>query len=541
MPSTTVKVTGNHTLRFVWSQSSQSISGNYSNVYWELYVDTDASGAISLGGSQSWSVTIDGEEAGSGADSGGFSASSKKLLGSGTHRVYHNSDGTKTFSFSFKKLFGFTWGGTYRGEYSGSGSGTLTTIPRKSGLSVSDGTLGTAQTITADRKASGFTHTLQWSAGNKSGIIATMSSATSWNFTPPMDVANEIPNASSITMTFTLETYSGSTSVGSVSKSVTMSLPSTVVPTVDFSMEDITTYFAELGKYLQFNSRLHILATAEGAYGSTIISYKVEVDGTVYTTAEVTTGTLQTEGTSQVKVTVIDSRNRTATATKTIEVQSYNAPRITLLTVHRCNQDGMENQSGQYAKVTYSYSVSSSSSGTPTLKYKKADDTNYTSVSLPSGQSADNATYIFQADDGSAYDIELVISDSYGTASRRTSVSTGYTIMHFPANGRGVTFGGVATRSGFNCFMAAHFYGGLKADIITLERGNCDRLKESGNYFIGIYGQNRPVATVGFLSVMGTSDGAYCVQVYTTYNGQIFLRYLDNGTWAAWCNILNYT
>lgn len=523
--------------KITWSITEQSVSGNYSRVYiyagmWKTdgyptSSNSYTSGTININGT-SYSLT------------GYQQFKDEVCIFEDTVTIYHNSDGSKSFNISLScsgqsgtSLSGVT--------LSGSGTVALTTIPRASGLSVSNGTLGTAQTITADRKASTFTHTLQWSAGNKSGIIATMSSATSWNFTPPMDVANEIPNASSITMVFTLETYNGNTSVGSVSKSVTMSLPSTVVPTVDFSMEDITTYFAELGKYLQYNSRLHILATAEGAYGSTIISYKVEVDGTVYTTAEVTTGTLQTEGTSQVKVTVTDSRNRTATATKDIEVQSYNAPRITLLTVHRCNQDGTENQSGQYAKVTYSYSVSSSSSGTPTLKYKKANDTNYTSISLPSGQSADNATYIFQADDGSAYDIELVISDSYGTASRRTSVSTGYTIMHFPANGRGVTFGGVATRSGFNCFMAAHFYGGLKADIITMERGNCDRLKESGNYFIGIYGQNRPVASVGFLSVMGTADGAYCVQVYTTYNGQIFLRYLDSGTWAAWCNILNYT
>lgn len=251
-----VKVTNSHTLRFEWSQSSQSVSGNYSDVHWELYVDTDAYGKISLGGSQAWSVTIDGSEAGSGADSGGFSANASKLLGSGTHRVYHNSDGSKTFSFSFKKLFGFTWGGTYRGEYSGSGSGTLTTIPRASGLSVSNGTLGTSQLISADRKSSSFTHTLTWESNGETGTIADKSSATSWNFTPPLSLAEYVPNGVSLNMKFTLTTYNSGTAVGSASKTVSMSVPATVVPDCGITVEDTTTCFAELGKYLQKQSKL---------------------------------------------------------------------------------------------------------------------------------------------------------------------------------------------------------------------------------------------------------------------------------------------
>ena len=136
---------------------------------------------------------------------------------------------------------------------------------------------------------------------------------------------------------------------------------------------------------------------------------------------EVITGVLQSEGTQKVTATVTDTRGRKSTVEATIEIQSYNAPRITQLTVHRCNADGTENQSGQYAKVTYSFSVSSASSGTPKLRYKKTTETTWTEISLPGGQSANNVSRIFPADDGSAYDIELVISDSYGTATRRTS------------------------------------------------------------------------------------------------------------------------
>lgn len=549
--SKSVTVTANHTLRFEWSQSSQSVSGNYSDVYWELYVDTDAYGKISLGGSQAWSVTIDGSEAGSGADSGGFSANASKLLGSGTHRVYHNSDGSKTFSFSFKKLFGFTWGGSYRGEYSGSGSGTLTTIPRASGLSVSNGTLGTSQLISADRKSSSFTHTITWESNGETGTIADKSSATSWNFTPPLRLAEYVPNGVSLNMKFTLTTYNSGTAVGSASKTVSMSVPATVVPNCGITVEDTTTCFAELGKYLQKQSKLKIKVTGIGSYGSGISAFEVKADGVTYSTTrtspvtndsyEVITGVLQSEGTQKVTATVTDTRGRKSTVEATIEIQSYNAPRITQLTVHRCNADGTENQSGQYAKVTYSFSVSSASSGTPKLKYKKTTETTWTEISLPGGQSANNVSRIFPADDGSAYDIELVISDSYGTATRRTSLSTGYTIMHFPASGKGVTFGGVATEDGFNVHMPAHFKGGVIWDIMTLDAGDCNTILSSGIYFIGVHGTNRPSSNVvGWLSVMTSDDGTYCFQEYRTKDGKQWIRYLNSGSWTSWKNSYTY-
>ena len=549
--SKTVKVTGNHTLRFEWSQSgSQSVSGNYTNIYWELYVDTDAYGGISLGGSQSWSVTIDGTTT-SGSDSGGFTKNSHKLLGSGTTTVYHNSDGSKTFSFSFEKTFGFTWGGAYRGNYSGSGNATLPTIPRASGLSVFNGSLGTTQTISADRKSSSFTHTLTWTSNGESGTIADKSSATSWNFTPPLELAKYIPSGTSLNMQFTLTTYNGGTAVGSASKTVSMSVPDTVVPNIGMTVEDATTCFAELGKYLQYQSRLKIHVTGIGIYGSEIKAFEIKADGVAYNTTRthtsaedaygVTTGVLQSEGSQKVTATITDTRGRKATITANIEIQSYNTPRITELTVHRCNADGTENQSGQYAKVTYSFSVSSASSGTPKLKYKKSTETTWTVINLPGGQSATGLSRIFPADDGSAYDIELEITDSYGTATRRTTLSTGYTIMHFPASGKGVTFGGVATGDGFNVHMPAHFKGGVITDILTLDAGNCDTIRNSGIYFIGVHGLNRPVIVVGWLSVMASDDGTYCFQEYRTKDGKLWIRYInDSGSWTSWRSSYTY-
>lgn len=542
MPSGTKKVTvtGNHTLRFEWEETETNVSGNYSTIHWELYVDTDAYGKISLGGSQAWSVTIDGVES-NGTDSGGFSANQNKLLGSGNTTVYHSDDGTKTFNFSFEKYFGFTWGNVFRGTYSGSGSDTLSTIPRASDLNVSNGTLGTSQVITANRKASNFTHTLRWFSASQGGTIATNSSETSWNFTPPLEVAADSLTSKSVQIDFELETFNGGTLVGKKSASVIMSIPASTAPNVEVFISDTTTCFDELGKYLQGQSRLKVRVDALAKFGASITSYKITADGKTYTSSEFTTPTLQSEGTQKVIVVVTDSRNYSTTIEAEIEIQSYNVPRITLLTVVRCNADGVYNMSGVYARVTYSFTVASASAGQPVLKYKRPIDVTPHEIRLPGGQSADNATIVFPADDGYPYEIELVITDAFGSASRKTSLSTGYTLIHYPASGRGITFGGVATGDGFNVMMEAHFSQGITQDVRDLPSGNCNELTVSGVYFIGIYGKNRPASNLaGWLTVTASPDGVYCFQQYVTYNGQIWIRFLEDGSWKNWCNTMTW-
>ena len=56
---------------------------------------------------------------------------------------------------------------------------TLDTIYRKSTLSASNGTLGTAQTLSVTRYSSSYTHTVTYKCGTASGTIATKSSSTS--------------------------------------------------------------------------------------------------------------------------------------------------------------------------------------------------------------------------------------------------------------------------------------------------------------------------------------------------------------------------
>lgn len=383
-----------------------------------------------------------------------------------TITVNHETDGTGTISVR-------TWMDTHisAGVVTKSESLTLTTIPRASDLNVSNGTLGVKQTITANKKNGGFTHTLSWKSGSYSGIIDEAKVLKSiWEFTPSLDLATGSPNWTSVYCEFTLSTYKGNSLVGSVSKTVTMAIPDSVVPTCSVALSDKKGYFSKFGGYVQGQSILHGVITANGAYGSTISSYSTSVNSSIYSGKTFDTDTLLYSGNNTVRTQVRDSRGRIASVENTIHVLSYSAPKITKLSVIRCNNDGTENDQGSHVKITYSYSITylnSNSSKGAVLKYKKSSETAWQSITLDAKYMATDETRIIDADSGSSYDIALFISDDFykdsNAVKSQTSVSTGYCIYHIPASGKGITFGGIAEGDGFNVKMPATFSGSISA------------------------------------------------------------------------------
>lgn len=127
--STTVAVTSYDTLYFGWVETAQSIVNNTTTIYWELKLIAGSSGYISSSASKAWKVTVNGT-AYSGTNTIGIANNATKILASGTTTIGHNTDGSKTFSFSFSQQFDITFG-SWVGTISGSGTGTLNSIPRQ--------------------------------------------------------------------------------------------------------------------------------------------------------------------------------------------------------------------------------------------------------------------------------------------------------------------------------------------------------------------------------------------------------------------------
>lgn len=476
--SKTVTVTSWDNLVFDWSVAGQSIPNNTSTVSWTLKLVSTSSGAISSTASKSWWVNVNGSYY-EGTNTVGIGANSTKILASGTTIIRHNDDGTMSFNYSFSQYFGITFSGSSIGSVGGSGSGTLDTIPRASDFTIAEGTLGVAQNITVTRHSTAFTHGLTYSCGgvHTQLICAWNTTAETVAFTPPIDLAWQATNGNRVWVSVHLQTYLNGNPIGNVvTKGVWMTIPDTVKPSCTVSVSDPTGYADKFGAYVQGQSKLAITVTPTTAYGSPISAYSVTADGGTYKTAQVITPVVQSTGTQTVNAGVTDTRGRSGSTSTTVNVIPYTVPVITTLKVHRCDADGTENDRGLYAKVTYSYTVdelSGKNGMSGFVQYKKTTDTEYTSIQLDAAFSVTNGTVIFAADDASAYDVQLLIADSFVSVGHRTTVSTAFTLIHYSPTGKGITFGGINSGDGFNIIGMPVTIDGVEVDYIV-EQGEID-------------------------------------------------------------------
>lgn len=264
---------------------------------------------------------------------------------------------------------------------------SLYVVPAASTMTVPAITLGSAATLNITPAASGYTHTIKYKFGSTSGTVVSGTSSTSVSWTPSVDLARQIPQAVSGTGTLTLETYSGSTKIGSRDYAFTATVPSSGKPFVSsLTVSDKNGYAATYGDYVQNNSTMKVVVNASGYEGSTIDSYTVVVDGVSYVD---TSGTfeipLPKAGTIKVKARVVDSRGRTSDycTEQSITVLPYSAPAISALAVSRCNSDGTVNTSGTSVKVTFSGTISplnDKNSATWKIEYRLRTGTTWTSV-----------------------------------------------------------------------------------------------------------------------------------------------------------------
>lgn len=382
------------------------------------------------------------------------------LLATYSRTITHNSDGTKSVAISGTHTTGLSSLGTK----TLSGTANLDTIPRASSVSVSNMTMGTASTITVSKKNASFTHRVYYTFGSKSNVEITSGAASgNVSFTPPLSLASEIPNATSATITIKCVTYNGSTQVGTATKSVKLSVPSSVKPSVSSVSlaEAVDGLKAQFGAYIQGQSKISGTVNTTTAYGSAIASYRVEINGAVYTSRTFTTGFLKNSGSQTIKVTVTDRRGRTSNAYSiTFNVLAYTAPKITSFSVVRYKDANTQADDGGFVKIFINGTIASlSSKNTVDLKYRYrlASQTTYTEASV----SVTNYSFTYTSgllsgfNANSSYIFEATLTDYFTSAITAFTLPTAFATLDILADGTGVAFGKVAEEqdcleSGFN-------------------------------------------------------------------------------------------
>ena len=464
-------------IQIAWTVDSQSVANNTSTVTAKVQlVSTGSSYTINSTASKSGSLTINGTKY-TFNFSAALSGSQTKTLFTKTVTVSHASDGTKTCAFSATCGINVTLSGTYYGNVTASGNGTFNTIARASTISsvtASVAVNGTnAVTVAITRASSSFTHTVVFTFGSYTQTVTGVGTSTSYAI--PTSWLNAIPNGTSGTAKVTVTTYSGSTKIGSaVSKNFTLTVPSTVVPTISAvtMAEAVSGLAAQFGGYVQNKSKLSVKITAAGALSSTIKSYKTVVQGVTFTGASITSGILTKSGTSTVTITVTDSRGRTASTTRSLTVIAYANPKIISFQGFRCLANGTENYEGTYVNAAVNFSISSVSSKNTSsykLEYKLQSASTWTALKSGSGYTLNSniisASGVFSVD--SSYDIRLTVTDYFTTVTSIFEIPTAFTLLDFNKSGKGMAFGKVSEQSNGVEFALPTYF-----EDVTVQQGN---------------------------------------------------------------------
>ena len=438
------------------SEKSYSIENNTSQVEWWVGIRSNTAYHNHYGLSETYVVNINGTVVHNAVHTPTVNSGATVWVASGTTTVSHNADGSKSISVSA------SFNNADRGTYlpttgSCSGSLKLTTIPRATTPSIDKPSLdcGSAIKISGTSASSNFSHKVYvtWNGTKiQIGTIASGTTTPSFSYTIPTAWEKNIPDSTSGIATFTLETISGSTSVGSKTVNATIKVRSGVVPSIGtVSISDTNSICAGIGQYVQSQSKLKFSIATSGNQGSTITSVSTKFNGQTYSGSTFTTQAIQNSGTLSYTITVTDSRGRTATKSGSVSVTAYNPPSLTNVSAKRANSGyAVDESSGTYALLHFKVGFTSLSNKNVTsfyIQYRTSGASSWTKINSWANNYTLEQDYkagnLFTSTT-STYEIAFGVKDKFMSdySWQIVTVTQTYTLINFGKDGKSLTFFG---------------------------------------------------------------------------------------------------
>lgn len=371
-------------------------------------------------------------------------------LATARQNIYHNSDGTKTFTV--------TAGASMTGQgvvQPFSASFTLDPIPKMSTISsITGGTIGGSMTVYLNKPTSSST-TSVWVALGSSGWVnvASYQSGSSISFTVPNSLANQIPNSTKGTGSVIIRTHNNGKDLGDHSWNKEFSVPDWMKYSITSITKDTDTQINGEWKFIKSKSKLKVTINTDNtnAYGATIKEYRFTFNGSTYYGNGTWTNIINTSGSKTISVTVTDSRGRTTTSSSTITIYDYSPPWGSI-SAYRCNSSGTRDDvNGTYVKVTFSGGMSSVDGANTfmlNISHRESDkewSSDYSTTSTVNDATRILGTSTSSYDIDKTYEIKLKISDWYQTNEYIAFVSTSVVPLDYRAGGTGIGIGRYCT------------------------------------------------------------------------------------------------
>lgn len=337
-----------------------------------------------------------------------------------TRSVAYDHTNTKTVG-------GVTYVTEYYNSYDQSWGFSLYAIweATASTVSASDGTLGTQLTITITSNNASYTHNLKYSFAGQTGTIVSGVSS-SYNWTPPIALAGYIPSAVSGSCVIECDTLDSGTVIGTTSVTITLSVPSNVKCTIASVViaETVSGINTKFGAFVQNKSKVSVTGTFNSgngspAYGATVASVSVVINGQTLNTNGAVTNLLATSGTNSYTFTITDTRGRTDSSTGTFNVLSYNAPTISETAERNASDDTQ-------IDIAYSWAISACSNLNDkaiSIVYGPQGGATTTVAVTPSTYSGTGTYAITSTDPNDTYIIVITVTDYFGSASATSAAS----------------------------------------------------------------------------------------------------------------------
>lgn len=406
--------------------------------------------------------------------------------GSKTTYVYHNEDGTGSF--------------TFRGTGFGLSTSTTTySLPKiNRGTTISNNTsannyidCGKTVTFSLTKPNTSDNNYLYYKVGNTTYTIEESTNGNSVDYSFPVSLISNYPNNSEILLIVYCRNLTSNIETSTI---VYLKVPDTYIPNISLAISEVGDVPTSWEIWVKGKSKIKGVITAKGVSESTIKSYSSSANNATYNTQSFETDYLKSNGSQTIKSTVVDSRGRSNNDSETINVIDYFAPSYVSVEVKRCLKDGtLDETNGTYAKIVCEYKIAPcSNKNEKTLVVTCSSQTKTFELSNYEATITAGADMLFSDINlASSYTFEFKLIDTFNTDGIKYGykLSPAYTTVSKRAGGKGITFGQVATENGFHDYMGARFHNGLQVDG-DLKVGSAFTIDPTNSFQTTIFGSN---------------------------------------------------